>query len=447
MAASNVRSSTPPPSAILQTPPTPKHGYEDDYNPFTPRKSPRTRYQQRRQERLAQTPPQQQQQRVRTERSSIAGSSPPTSPQTVTKKNAPRSSTIRGRSYVSNMESTYSASAHSTLSTSPRRSKKETEMQRSIMASHSDGMLPTPAKTPKKAPVEVSAGIASIARNLFPVRTETVEEAMPTPKRQARKKNLGFVLETSTAAEEDDAPIQIFTDSKERVPEIDCNNNPFYNEGNTIQPEPAKRITRSTKIAVPGEDDQDIDELRQRDDGMITVFRGKKTFRKFAESSDEDSDDGDLLGEFEAEFTSQSGSRINGPLTRSSIKPRLLFSNSAQQTRAKTRSQATEDEEEAVTDIDDDLDFATTSTGKADDAIMTPKAPRFAPASPPTTLRATRSTDKTSIALGGDDSSNGGRSPFNRWGRVKAATSIAGMKREGESLERSNGFSNKRSRF
>ena len=69
---------------------------------------------------------------------------------------------------------------------------------------------------------------------------------------------------------------------------------------------------------------------------------------------------------------------------RSSIKPRLLFEEELQTRHL--RSQAIEDEEEAVTDIDETV------------TMTTPKASKFAPAtfgpvSPPTTARATRSMD------------------------------------------------------
>lgn len=80
---------------------------------------------------------------------------------------------------------------------------------------------------------------------------------------------------------------------------------------------------------------------------------------------------------------------LHRPLTRSSIKPRLLFP-SPQQVKAKEKiAHLSEDDEEAVTDIEEHG----VSTPAEDAIISTPKATKFAPASPPTTVRATRSKD------------------------------------------------------
>jgi len=102
------------------------------------------------------------------------------------------------------------------------------------------------------------------------------------------------------------------------------------------------------------------------------------------------------------------------------------------------RSQATEDEEEAVTDIEDP--GVSTPTYHIDEIVSTPKAPRFAPASPPTTARTTRSKklemSSSPAGLPSDDehvhSSSRNSSPFLGWRRVKSTS--GGSKREGESL-------------
>jgi hypothetical protein len=137
--------------------------------------------------------------------------------------------------------------------------------------------------------------------------------------------------------------------------------------------------------------------------------------------------------------------------TRSSIKPRLLF-----QTLRKGKSVAAHnsEDEEAITDIED---HAMTETredepaGKTpledQSAPDTPKAPRFAPASPPTTARTTRVTrtlpsEETTPIKGAGKS----RSPFDGWRRSKSGRTAAhGRKREAEVLP-DEAASNKRQR-
>lgn len=80
--------------------------------------------------------------------------------------------------------------------------------------------------------------------------------------------------------------------------------------------------------------------------------RGKKIFRKFQDDEDEDSD-GDDLGLFAArpDLLDDSVNTRVRPLTRSSIKPRVLFPT-AQKSQSGGASSATADEE-AATDIED----------------------------------------------------------------------------------------------
>jgi len=112
---------------------------------------------------------------------------------------------------------------------------------------------------------------------------------------------------------------------------------------------------------------------------------------------------------------------LRRPLTRSSIKPRLLFPSAEQ---IQERSQLTEDEEEAVTDIESEDYDMSTPLAQVDVTVGTPKAPKFAPATPPTTVRATRSKDarmtRSPAGPGSDDGVRGNSlSPFDRWQRTK----------------------------
>lgn len=157
--------------------------------------------------------------------------------------------------------------------------------------------------------------------------------------------------------------------------------------------------------------------------------RGKKTFRKFAEPTDaDDDDDGD-------DSEARSGSTTHRHMTRSSIKPRLLFP-------PKERSQATLDEEEADTDIEadaqkrpSDRDGQDAETPAGDAKVGTPAAPGYSPAPLPDTRRATRARDKKFDEGTPVKKARGGSSPFDSWPRVKSRSeSSVPSKRAGSSL-------------
>ncbi|TVY28223.1 hypothetical protein LHYA1_G003332 [Lachnellula hyalina] len=432
------RHTTPPPTSRIHTPSTPLFGtFDDDYQPYSPRKS--SRISQR--SRAAQTPPPQSASRnLRTNPSSSGSSSTspyltsqPRSPQTAPKKRGPKSDPeISGRrvSGALNYESTVSAAAALGLPTpTPRKAEK----MRPVDVLRANGMLPTPAKTPQKRPEEgqTPPEVTAIARNLFSVRPDTLDEVMPSPKRKGKKRYTGFTLD-SFEAENDQTPIAIYTDSNERIPEADMSmDNPFYGEGaehEYAEHEPSKRSMKRRKIMVPGEGEQDLEDVEQRKDGVICVFRGRKVFRKFSDAQSLDHrDTGSMadgsFGEAPAAEASASGAS------------RLLFPSDRQLRSKDLRSQAVEDEE-ADTDIDESSMLSTPrtrpgrktrsitnkSTPQYSEEISTPMAPRFAPAvpiSPPSTSRATRSRkiDMSSSPAGPD--SDDALSPFDSWSRVK----------------------------
>jgi hypothetical protein len=163
------------------------------------------------------------------------------------------------------------ASAAAALGLSAPKNEGKVEVRRSTAAVRNNGMLPTPAKTPKKRPSENAPAITSIARNLFSIRSGSDEEVMPSPKKKGSKKYSGFTLDSFGA--EDDTPIQIYTDSHDRVPEVDLSpDNPFYGEGDNVVHEPTKRASKRRKISVPGEGEHTIEELEKREDGLLYVL-------------------------------------------------------------------------------------------------------------------------------------------------------------------------------
>jgi hypothetical protein len=93
---------------------------------------------------------------------------------------------------------------------------------------------------------------------------------MPSPKKKGRKKYSGFSLD-SFEAEDDNAPIPIYTDSHERVPEADMSaDNPFYGQSSMAVPDPTKRSSKRRRVTVPGEEEEiTVEEAEQREDGLM----------------------------------------------------------------------------------------------------------------------------------------------------------------------------------
>jgi hypothetical protein len=188
-------------------------------------------------------------------------------------KNAPKASptdkvgTVSG---ASTYDSTVSVTAGLAVPALVHGSTMESGQSTAIL--RNNGMLPTPAKTPTQKPSSVAPGIKSIARNLFPIRGETAEEAMPSPKKKGRKKDAGYTMGSFEAGDED-TQITIYTDSHDRIPEVDLSaDNPFYGQSIAAQPEPTKRSSKRRKIAIPGEGEQTIEEAERREDGLIYVL-------------------------------------------------------------------------------------------------------------------------------------------------------------------------------
>lgn len=153
----------------------------------------------------------------------------------------------------------------------------------------------------------------------------------------------------------------------------------------------------------------------------------------------------------------QAGAAAQRPLTRSAIKPRLLFPSEEQ---LQERERAADDvDEEAITDIEMSNVEPTIT---APEEVTTPVNTRFTnkPATPPSTTRASRKKKATTtileesmtpiaeaegepepMSVGTDDSftANIGRkrksrSPFDAWQRVKG-----GRKRSGDAVEEGSG--------
>ena len=168
--------------------------------------------------------------------------------------------------------------------------------------------------------------------------------------------------------------------------------------------------------------------------------RGKKIYRKFPNDGSEHNDNNNL------EDSERESTAIR-PLTRSSIKPRLLFPTAQQ---IDERAQTTVDDEEAPTDIEDPQDHEMTDPEDEKQIITPVKASVFSPPTPPTTGHATRAATKKAALDSPSDppepieailyERHGKKvSPFDGWVRTKPGTSGAGgkgKKRTSEALEK-----------
>ena len=133
------------------------------------------------------------------------------------------------------------------------------------------GMLPTPAKTPRKKQVQNKTGVGRV---LFPVHPESVEDAMPTPRKNKRnKRHVGFSLDSDAESE---GGIQIFTDSQDKVPELDLSEeNPFIDHPLKQDPPEVSRKAKSSKKRKAESESISKDTIKETFDherGMVYVL-------------------------------------------------------------------------------------------------------------------------------------------------------------------------------
>ncbi|CAG5150201.1 uncharacterized protein ALTATR162_LOCUS2581 [Alternaria atra] len=400
---------TPSPPRRIHTPPAPLHG--DTYEPFSPRRSRRVAakhdthiHQQERsgpRTRRDITPTASSSKTSAARTNPSFALSPPSSPVSPQQFRSPRS-TRRAPLDLNPLDSDSDNAA-------------PTSSRRSLFANMVPGMLPTPAKTPRKRRVE---DVSSTARVLFPTnRPSTIEEAMPTPRKGRKTKNLYTLESFAEQMDENTEKISIFTDSKERVPTpgAQTEENPFI----TVKGKGKAKATPQKSRKVIDRKTVKMEAAADRDEGMVYIFRGRKVFRKFhddAPSGASEAEQDDDLSADDKQVRRQIGHEARRPLTRSSIKPRLLF-----QAEIKERNRANgieTDEEEATTEIDEPI--ATPSRRKGKSVVPTPS---LATTPPPTTRKL-----KKEIS-------------FDSWSRVKSAHSSSSSvktskKRSGEPLER-----------
>ncbi|KAF2111814.1 hypothetical protein BDV96DRAFT_499061 [Lophiotrema nucula] len=332
---------TPSPPRRVRTPPAPLHGVKfDSYEPYSPRRTTRStaREQQTqlsptraRHSRVGRASTPTSTKRKNAARISNQGLSPPSSPASPYKQRSSPRSTRRAHLEVGPVDS------DSDHQVAPTPSK------RFLSAMDPRGSLPTPAKTPRKRVLQSQEELSSTARVLFQPRPATLEDAMPTPRKYRKSKKEAYSLESfALQADEEDEKIPIYTDSKERVPEVDAaEDNPFL----TKKGKGKAKANGTSKSRKTDAKTTKMEEAVNRDEGIVFQFRGKKIFRKFTEGAPSDAPD--FSGD-EAVLR-QAGHEAHRPLTRSSIKPRKLFQEEIEQ---RNRELGHDDDEEAVTDIE-----------------------------------------------------------------------------------------------
>ena len=224
--------------------------------------------------------------------------------------------------------------------------------------------------------------MSSTARVLFPSRPATIDEVVPTPRKSRKTKNL-FTLESfAEHADENVEAIQVYTDSKERVPTPGVEDeNPFLTKKGKGRDKAAPQKPRKSVDAKT----QKMNDAVDRDEGMVYIFRGRKVYRKFhdgppskASEAEAEAEEADLSGD-EIHLRRHIGYEARRPLTRSSIKPRVLFQAEIQQRNHENGIE--EDDEEAITDIE--VPIATPSRRKEKAAVPVPALE----ATPPPTVR------------------------------------------------------------
>ncbi|GIC86943.1 uncharacterized protein Aud_003321 [Aspergillus udagawae] len=434
---------TPPPPSTLRIPPTPRHGAGyDQYEPYSTRYS--TRLAGQRASRESRTTPPPSFAAAHTKpglRSAKKQSndefealSPPGSVFGSPRKK--HSGQTRTSAVTHSLEDHPVPDSSDPFTTAELSHTQQRPLQK-YRPTMTDGMLPTPAKTPRKKAV---GAVGDTARTLFPAA-----QSSASSRSKKTKKDTAYSLDSFIDnATRGSSQIQIYTDSRDRIPEIDeSEGNPFYkthNHQESTSHVTARAFRRSRREEMKR--DQEVDEAIKRKDGMVYVFRGKKLFRKFTEDVESDGEDENDLGLLAArpDLIDSSINTTVRPLTRSSIKPRVLFPSAND--RGHSEHHMSDSDEEAATDIDehvlhkeldDDADQATDVEMPQRPVTPPLKSTVATPPSPGATLRSLRPRGKREGAEHSEipdapETNTKRVSPFAGWLRKKQTPGNAASK-------------------
>jgi len=141
----------------------------------------------------------------------------------------------------------------------------------------SEGMLPTPVKTPQKNRVAKST---MAAKALFQDHSNA---ALQSPRKNQKRRHNGFSLESFSEDAPSQDPIQIHVDSRDQLPEVDASiDNPFYTAPSSesrkraapTRPKmagPSKRRKTSAEQEKRPLDPQ-VEEAINKDEGMVYIL-------------------------------------------------------------------------------------------------------------------------------------------------------------------------------
>lgn len=262
---------TPPPPSELRIPPTPRHGPGyDAYEPYAPRHSARLASQRCSRNTRSTPPPgfpnaqvQPGLKSARKQRNAeVETLSPPGSIHGTPRKN--QLGRLRGFARTHSLDNTFDSNNNSdTLDPEPPLPKQPS--LQAFPSTLTNGMLPTPAKTPKKKAV---GDVSTTARTLFP-------PSSMSGRGKKGKKVSAFSLESfSDDPSVVQSQIEIYTDSRDRIPELhDTEENLFYRKPADVETtrKPTTRPSRTRKVEE-GKRDKGIYEALKRDDGMVYVL-------------------------------------------------------------------------------------------------------------------------------------------------------------------------------
>jgi hypothetical protein len=139
----------------------------------------------------------------------------------------------------------------------------------------SDAMLPTPVKTPAKK--KKVTNIEGASRALFQDPTLLDNMAAPSPRKNRKPKRYnGFSLESFRVEDGETDNIQIFTDNRDKVPEVDRTEaNPFTDMPANNEPARAKKVAgtnKRRKVSVDKPMDAQVQDAIDKDEGMVYVL-------------------------------------------------------------------------------------------------------------------------------------------------------------------------------
>jgi hypothetical protein len=274
-----MRMATPPPAPNrrVRTPPAPRFGaLEDEWTPFTPRRSSRVAAQQSRQVSGGSTngngnsvPRMRNSSGQRQDTSALSRGavthqtsqlSPPSSPLF----SSPAATHPQYTPLRSKRNTSAKGSAGKKRQGSPTVGSDMEGHLGSVNLGVSDprAVLPTPSKTPRKRDTPNKELLASTSRVLFHPRLASVEDAIPSPKKRSRK-SLGAASSSFASVLYEDpvegpsGKIEVYEDSKDRVPTLDYDDdNPFVvRPGEALRNKPLIRARPQTKREAKMDDD------------------------------------------------------------------------------------------------------------------------------------------------------------------------------------------------